>query len=298
MRVTQSMLNSQMLHNLRTNNERMQTYQDMLSTGKRLNKPADDPVGVSFAMRYEAKLERNEQYQRNLGTVMSSLEISDSSLFKINQVLQRARDLAVRGASDTTPLNAKQAIAREVDQLYEELVNLGNTQFNGKYIFNGQMTDKPPYTLANADNENSDTRDITIAVADAATLNINITGEAVFGKDVSQEADNAFAILKKLSNDLNADNSIGVSQIIGLLDTRLTKIQGIWADVGARVNRAELIQNRLKDQEVNVNQLLSQTADADFSEAITDLKMAESVQRASLSAGARIIQQTLVDFLR
>lgn len=296
MRVTQSMLNNQMLQNLRTSNERMQKYQDMLSTGKRINKPADDPVGVSFAMRYKAQLGRNEQYQRSLSSANSMLEANDSALFKINEVLQRARTLAVQGASDTIPADARKSIAKEIEQLKQELVSLGNTQFNGKYIFNGQITDKAPYTQGNPELDNADNRNITIGVADGVTINTNISGIDVFGS--SSEQDNAFAVLEQLKNALNNDQSLQVSQTIGYLDARMNKIQNNWAEVGARTNRVELIQSRLKDQEVNLNKLLSETEDADYTEVITDLKMAETVQRAALSAGARIIQPALVDFLR
>lgn len=296
MRVTQTMLNNRMLQNLKTNSERLNKLHEMLSTGKKINKPADDPVAISFGMRYEAKLGRNKQYQRNLDSVRSFLEASDSTLFKVNQVLQRARVLAVKGANDSIPADAKKSIAKEIEQLKKELVSLGNTQFNGKYIFNGQMTDQAPYTETSPETATPDNRNIAIAVADGVVLDTNISGIDVFGK--AGDADNAFKVLEDLKNALNNDQSLQVSQQIGYIDSRMTAIQNIWAEVGARANRAELIENRLKDQELNLNKLSSDIIDADYTEVITDLKMAETVQRASLAAGARVIQPTLLDFLR
>lgn len=301
MRVTQSMLNNQMLQNLRINNERLQKQQDMLSSGKRLNKAADDPVGVSFAMRYEAQLKRNEQYQRNLDMARSAVDNTDSVLSKVNDVMQRTRELAVQGANDTTPADAKAAIAKEVQQLYDELVNLGNTQFNGKYIFNGQMTDIKPYTTAGAETVLADPRSVVYAVADGVNVETNLTGQAVFGKPATgagAEPDNLFAVMKQLGTLLQNNDGKGVSNLLGQIDSRMNKIQNAWAEVGARQNRLDLIQNRLGDAEVNLTRLKSQTEDADLAQVITNLKMAENVQRASLAAGARIIQPSLVDFLR
>lgn len=298
MRVTQSMLNRQLLQNLRNNNERLQKYQDMMATGKRLSKPSDDPVGVSFAMRYESKLGRNEQYLRNLDTAKSLLESADSTVSKVNDILQRARELAVQGANDTTPLDAKKAIASEMDQLYQEVVHLANTKFNGRYIFNGQRTDITPYTELNAPNENTDTHDIVLAVSDGVNMSANVTGQQIFGKDMTQETDNLFAVLKQLSTDLNSDNATGVSQTIGLIDSRMDKIQNTWAEIGARQNRLELINNRLTDEKTNLTQLRSQTEDADMAEVIMNFTNQENVQKAALSAGARVIQPSLVDFLK
>lgn len=303
MRVTQSMLNRQMLQNLQSNNERMDKYQDMLSSGKRINKPADDPIGVSYSMRYEAQLNRNTQYLRNLDAARSSIDITESVVSKVNDVLQRSKELAVQGSNGTVPLEAKQSIATEIDQLTEELVQLGNSKFNGKYIFNGQMTDKPPYTLANADTQNTDNRDIVLTIADGTNMITNTSGDKVFGKGVDaagnpQEPDNVFAILKKLSTALKANDGVTTGQTVALIETRLDKIQSAWADIGARSNRIDLVENRLKDAEVNLSELKSKVEDADMAEVITQLKMAENVQRSSLATGARVLQPSLVDFLR
>ncbi|WP_380026209.1 flagellar hook-associated protein FlgL [Effusibacillus consociatus] len=298
MRVTQSMLSNQMLRNLRSNNERMQNYQEMMSTGKRINSPSDDPVGVSFAMRYEAKLERNEQYKRNLDVARSLLDASDSAISKVNTIFQRARELAVQGANDPVPPEAKANIAAEIEQLYSELVNVANTRFNGKSIFNGQMTDQDPYTEANAQNESADTHDIVIAAADGANIVVNISGQSVFGKPVGQESDNAFAVLQDLKNSLLANDSQTTSATIGRIDSRLDKIHRAWADVGARSNRVDLVRNRVEEASISLTKLSSDTIDADMAEVITNFKMQENVYRASLGTGARVIQPSLVDFLR
>lgn len=296
MRVTPSMMNNQFIRNLHVNNQRLNKYQDMTSTNKRINKPSDDPVGISSVMRYKSQTERNDQYLRNLTAIQGYLNATDSALSKINDVFQRARELAVQGANDTVPLDAKEAIAAEIDQLYDELVDLGNTQFGGVYIFNGYKTDSPPYTKANARNEDADGNTLQLAISDGVSFPYNTTGKEVFG--LSTDGDNAFAILKDLAARLRADDAAGVDQLIGDIDTRMTKFQKVWADVGARQNRVDLIQNRLESANLNLAEMRSQTEDADMAEVITNLKMAEAVQRAALGVGARVLQPSLVDFLR
>jgi flagellar hook-associated protein 3 FlgL len=311
MRVTQSMMNLQMLSNLTINNERMSKLQDQLASGKKINSPSDDPVGVVYALRYHAYINHNEQFKTNANDASSFIDFTDSTLSQINEVLQRARELAVQGANGTLTSDDRNAIKNEVDQLYDQLVQLGNTQFNGKYIFNGSKTDLSPYK-PQAWTSNPDNTQIKYLLGDGITLNVNLTGQEVFGDPIpntdvdpntgdptsTSTSDNAFAALKQLSDALGNNDQAGINQALANISSRLDKLQAARADLGARSNRVDLIKNRLDDLENNFQNLLANTEDADMAKTITDLKMAENVQRASLAAGARIIQPTLVDYLK
>jgi flagellar hook-associated protein 3 FlgL len=301
MRVTQGMLNTQMMTNLRANNARLMKYEDMLASGKRLNRPSDDPVGVGYAMRYHAQIARNNQYQEAVDDGKSQLDYLDTTLNQANQILSRARDLAVRASTGSMSAGDRQTVANEIDQLYQQLTETGNTQFNGRYIFNGQMTDVKPYRAAPETN-GTDRGEINYMMSEGVSIPVNVIGLDVFGDPATaatlDTSDNAFAILKSLKNALNSDNQTIIGASVQRLDSRLEKVQAVWADVGARTNRTELLSNRLKDFDLNLNELLSKTEDADIPETIMNMQMAENVQRASLSTGSRIIQPTLVDFLR
>jgi len=296
-RVTQSMLNSQMLRNINTNMNRMQTLQDQLSTGRKINKPSDDPVGISFSMRYRSELNVNEQYESNVSASQSWMDYTDTMLDQAGKVLHRVRELAVSGANGTNSEESLKAMQIEVDQMYGQMVNIGNSQFNGKYVFNGQMTDQKPFPdEADAMNAVTDTRDIQFEIGLGVRMAVNKTAEQVFG--VSGMANNAFQVLKDLSTALASGDQSGMQKALGLIDERLDEFLGVRADVGAKSNRIQLAAERLQDIDVNVTSLLSKTEDADIAKVITNIKMDENVYQASLSAGSRLIQPSLVDFLR
>jgi len=296
MRVTQSMLNSQLLRNLNNNLGRLNVLQDQLATGRKINKPSDDPVGISYSLRYRSELNANDQYQRNNSSVTSWLEAYDKSISEVNSVLQRARELAVQGANSTNPDQAMQAIAQEVDELYEHLVQVGNSKFNGKYIFNGQKTDIEPYASGTAETTSTDSGLIKLEVSTGVTLQVNVTGTELFG--AGSDPTNAFQVLSNLKTALNANDHSAVSSMLGQIDQRMDNILVKWAEVGARANRIELITNRLLDESINVQSLLSRTEDADVAELMVNLKTQENVYQASLSTGAQIIRPSLVDFMR
>nr|WP_202079360.1 flagellar hook-associated protein FlgL [Caldalkalibacillus salinus] len=297
MRVTQNMLNQNMLTSLNRNLGKMETLQRQMTTGKKINKPSDDPVGLSSAMRYRSELEANEQYQRNLDDAQSWVEFNDTTVGQAVDVLHRARELAVQGANDSNPQEAKNAVASEVEELFDQLMDIANSQFNGKYVFNGQKTDQPPYPTDDAYQDTTfDDGKINFEVSRSLVLNVNVHAGQVFGE--AEDEDNAFATLNALSTALRDGDKDGVDQALGHLDSRLDQVLESWSDIGARSNRLELIDNRLKDSDTNMQTLLSKTEDADMAAVITNLRTAENVYQASLATGARIISPTLMDFLR
>ena len=125
---------------------------------------------------------------------------------------------------------------------------------------------------------------------------INVTGNEVFGD--STEADNLFVIFNTISQALAGGDQKEVSNQLANIDTRTNKMLGIRAEIGAKTNRVELMQGRLSDLEVNLTDLQAKVEDADYAELSIKSKIQENIYNASLSAGAKIISQSLVDFLR
>lgn len=296
LRVTQNMMNSQLLRNLNNNMLRSETFQNQLATGRRINKPSDDPVGISFAMRYRSELSANDQYQSNADDTTSWLTFTDTLMDQAGSVVQRLRELAVNMSNGTNPQQSLDIASKEVEQLYEQMVDIGNSSFNGKYVFNGEKTDIKPYTLEEAQNETSDDGHFQFEIGAGVKIPINVTGNKVFGVD--SDEDNMFRIINEFSTALKEGEFKDINKMIGKLDSRMTKMLDIRSELGAKTNRVELASERLKDISLNVSQLQSKTEDADMAIVITNLKMNENVYQASLSAGSKLIQPSLIDFLR
>ncbi|KHF35033.1 Flagellar hook-associated protein 3 [Paenibacillus sp. P1XP2] len=306
MRVTSNMMNSQLMLNLNRNAYKMSQTQNQLATGRKINKPSDDPVGITYSLRYRAELSSNEQYQKNVDSALSWLDYNDTVLNQAGDVLHKIRELTVQAANGTNPQSALNSIKEEIGQLKEQLVDLGNSKLNGKYIFNGQTYDKKPYDLpknpdgttdiANADQVKTDAGSVEYIVGESIKLSINVTGNDVFGTD--QDPDNLFTIINHITKALENANYSELSQQLTNIDTRMDKILTARADVGAKTNRVELMQGRLSDMEVNLTDLQSKMEDADYAEVIMNSKIQENIYNASLSSGAKIIQPSLVDFLR
>lgn len=295
-RVTQGMIQSQTINALNKNLNRMGTTQEQLTTGRKINRPSDDPVGITYALRYRGELAMNNQYQRNITQANSALEHVDTVLGQVNDLIARVKELTVRGISDTSTPESRYAISQELDGIYNNLLTLGNDQLNGKFIFNGQKTDESPYDAATAGSFDTDDADILLSLAPGVDIATNISGNKVFGN--AADADNLFKVVRTLRDAFSTNNAPTARDNMGKLDSRLNKFLGIRSEVGARANRIEMLDNRNQDLDVTLNSLSGKTEDADMAKTITSLQTQQNVYQASLSVGAKLIQQSLVDYLR
>lgn len=297
LRVTPGMMHNNMMRNITHNLKRMEGQQYMLSTGRKLNKPSDDPVGITYSLRYRSELAMNEQYDKNIATAKAQLNHIDTVLGQLNDVVQRAKELVTQALNGTNPQAALDAIAVEIDNLYDQSVMIGNDSLNGKYTFNGQFTDKMPYDPAIAATQDTDTEKSLITLSSGISVTISVTGNEVFGN--SADGDNLFAVLKSIHASLTptADKA-ALGNAAAQLETRYDQIINTRSEIGARTNRVDLIDERLTDLTLSLNGLQGEVEDADMAETIMKFTQEQSVYQASLATGAKIIQPSLIDYLR
>jgi flagellar hook-associated protein 3 FlgL len=294
MRITQSMMSNRMLTNLSNSYSDLNKYSQQLSSGKKITKPSDDPVVATKGMSYRTEVRDVEQYKRNLSEAQTWIDNSDSALGNATSALQRIRELAVQASNGTYDEGQRGNIAQEVDQLKEQLASIANTQVNEKYIFNGSDTNTAPVTINDDGSATVDfnTNAVSLTLSKGVEVKMNADGEAVFGEKLFNDLENLSAALRSDGSDEDLD------QYIGALDENIDNLVNERADLGARMNRMDLVASRLDDQELSATKLMSDNEDADMEEVIMNLTSQEAVHRAAMSAGARIIQPTLMDFLR
>ncbi|WP_337103585.1 flagellar hook-associated protein FlgL [Paenibacillus sp. YIM B09110] len=297
LRVTQGMMHLNMMRNLNRNMGQMANLQEQTATGRKLNKPSDDPVGITYSVRYRTELSGNEQYQKNVDSAISWLDFNDTVLGQANDVLQRVKELATQGSNGTNPDIALDNVKNEIIQLKSQLSDIANSQFNGKYVFNGEKFDQVPYGTDPKSNV-TDTGVINYAIGVNTTLDINLSGNQVFGaSDPAGTGNNVFSVLDRVITALDNGTHAAVSAEIPNIEASMDRIINARSEIGARTNRVELVQNRLADMEINLTDMQSKTEDADYEKLLIDAQINENIYQASLSVGAKIVSKSLVDFL-
>jgi flagellar hook-associated protein 3 FlgL len=272
-----------MLKNLSNSYSRLAKLQDQISTQKKFTKPSDDPVAAMMGMNYRSDVNKIDQYTRNIGEVNNWVNSTDDALNHAVNILQRARELTVQASNGTYDGDQRQAIAEEIQQIKDQIKDIGDTQIGDKYIFNGKDTNLRP-----SDNGFS-TGEVRFEVFSGITMPANVEGKPLF--------ENANTSIQDLYDSLmNNDSNIG--DHLATIDATINKFLGARSVIGAKQNRVELMENRLGSQEVFSKEILSNNEDIDIEKAITEFTTQESVHSAALSIGSRIIQPSLVDFLR
>lgn len=295
MRVTQNMVSTNLLKNLNRSYGELDKYFTQLNTGKKINRPSDDPVAAMKGMGFRTELNRIEQYQRNTNELHNWFDNSDAALEQVTSGVQRIRYLAVQASNGTYGESELKNIAKEVEQIKLDLVDMANTKVNDKFIFNGTETDVPPVQLDGQAQISFHAGEVNIEVAANTDLVANVDGNKVF----TTEDSDLFSIIDNFIEKLESGNAEGdMDQSIAEIDEVIDNVINARADLGARMNRLELVENRLGQQEIIATSTLSANEDINYAETITKLITQESIHRAALSSGSRIIQPTLLDFLR
>ncbi|MGM9945929.1 MAG: flagellar hook-associated protein FlgL [Lysinibacillus sp.] len=295
MRVTQSMLSSNMLRNLNTSYGKMSKYQDQLNSGKVLTRPSDDPVVAVKGMGYRVDIDKNGQFTRNLNEVNSWIDTTDEALDQVGNALHRVQELLTQASNDTNSTDERKKIEAEISQIQQQIRDVANTKMGENYIFSGTNTSTPLYTnteLGTLSTAPGLEKSIQINVFDGVSMTVNTTGLQLFSS-IDTVLTNVSDVLKS-----NTSTSTQISALITNIQDQTGKVLEQRAIVGASQNRAEMMGNRLSLQEVNVTKQLSQNEDTDYSKTITEMTTQESIHQAALSVGSKIIQATLVDFIR
>lgn len=309
-RITEVGMSNDILYSIEKNLDSLTTDQNELSSGKIFSLPSDNPEAFSHASVLQTSIDANNQYVRNNQMVDDWVKTTSSQLDTAQNILDRARTLAVQAAnSDLSPTDM-QAIGQEVYQLRESLRQVANTQVDGRYIFGGQGTQTAPYgatppppappgAITVYTQAANPAGGLTVELTPNNVITYNITGQQAFGDATLTTGPNAsaFAVLDNLYNDLMTNNITNVSNDIGNIDGAKNRITNVNSTVGALQNRVEDTAGQLTNMQTSLQGLLSQTQDADMAKVITQLNTQENIYKASLAAGAQAIQPSLLDYL-
>ncbi|MGZ4505291.1 MAG: flagellar hook-associated protein FlgL [Nocardioidaceae bacterium] len=290
-RITQRLIMQRSLAAMQLSLSRVQDSQEKLSTGRQINRPSDSPTGTSEAMRLRAQMAAETQYSRNAQDGSSWLGTADSTLTGMLDEVTRARDLLVQASSTgSNDATSQQAIATELGQIRESLLSSANTQLLGRPIFGG--TTGSPTAYDPTGTFLGDTNPVTRTVGDGVTVRVDISGPEVF----SVNGDDLFTVLGDATQALTSGGN--PSSMLSRLDAVFTQMKTGLADIGARENRIDQATDRLSSSAIDNTSALSNIENVDIASAITDLQMQQVAYQASLGATARVIQPSLLDFLR
>lgn len=303
-----------------------------IASGRRINAPSDDPAGAAAALGYRLDIDAMAQYRRNIDEAAGFLSFTDAALGSAAEALVRGKELALAGATGTAGAGGRAAMGREARQLADQLAAVANGRFGGRAVFAGFATDGIAFDAAYA--YLGDAGVARVPIDRGVSIALNVPGEAAFGTPLSAEKtavisggrivhyipsgrgvvveirasddatvldsfgfDNVMQLTALLAGALESDDPVRVEALVEPLGNALDRAADVRAEVGARLARLEDQSKRLEDGIFSAREALSRTEDADVSEAAAGIARADAALQALRTSSARIVSQSLLDFL-
>lgn len=295
MRVTDKLRFDIFKNNLAALKEQLDKTQNIIASGKKIMAPSDDPVMASRSIELDAQKNQNDQFSRNLGQLKTLSSFYDTSLTKIQDLLTRAKELAVAQSSDNMDASTRLTASEEVKGIIEQLVSIGNSRIGSTYIFGGQRANSVPFTLdADYNVAYNGTANVSSVYVDNTTKeNAGISGERVFnqGTDI-------FSSLKAFKEALETNDRAGIQGAMDDIDEALTATENNLACAGTYMKR---IEDLLEDNEVksnNLTQTVSEMVETDITQAIADFNTLTTTYQGLLYSMAKVQELSILNYLK
>lgn len=312
MRATQNSTYRTILNQLNSINGRLGSLQTQAATGKKLNRPSDDPASIRPVLFTRAEITGTERYTRTIDSGLDRVNIMDGQFDHMQNILVRVKEIAIAANNGTLDAQNRKTFANEVAQLQEELLAAGNAQVDGKYVFSGYEIHNESFSLNPAYDPvtdprpvlyGGDTGEFKVQIGPVEQVKINVTGNVLLLGDADNDgvtdpgAVDVFGVLKSLEEALNNNDQMAVAGTIGDIDAAREQISSERSRLGNTGRRLEDAKERMLDAQVELESILSRYEDADLVETISNLTQQESALEAALSVTGRLSQLSILDFV-
>jgi flagellar hook-associated protein 3 FlgL len=333
MRVSDNTSTGAVSESLRRTRGKMEKLQIQNSTQKRILTPSDDPVANAKIMDIRTQKAQNEQFETNAAIAKNRLASADAALGELYEVFVRAKEIAINQSSEpSASSDSRLGVAQEVSALYKQLVAIANRRLGEQYLFGGYKTLKAPYEPDGT--YHGDTGEIPVEVQKDVFVAMNLAGPSVFEfkqyvpsdqarnpaavdkavitlpgdkqslPPIDQqtprplESVNAFRELDSLRVGLLTNDTVTIRDTMDRLDTIIKGVITTRAKISSRVSGIDAAIGATQRTDLQNAELATQLEDADYADLWSNMAKEETVLRSSLHAAQKLIQPTLLEFLR
>jgi len=272
-----------------------QTALQQISTGKRVNQPSDDPAAAALYAGDVATEARIDQYLQSVSSLRAQYQTGDSTLASVVTALNQAITLGTQAANGPNSAGNLQQLLQGVQAVLSQVVQLANTSFHGSFIFAGTATTAPPFTLANGVVTYNGNSGINYSeIGDGTSVQVNVPGDQIF----QQASGNVFGALQQLVTALQNGDKTAIGTATTAVGASLQELSVQRSFYGNSMNQLTGDEGALNQLNLNLKTQDTTLVGVDLSKAATDLSMAQLAHQATLAASAKVIQPTLLDYLR
>ena len=272
---------------------------DDVSTLKTIREISDNPVGMTRVVRGRDQIATMEQHVRNMEMSKGFMQRAEDALSSLTDNLMRAKDLAVAMSNDTYNASSREATSREVREIIDEVVLIGNSTYANRYVFAGFRNSTPPLTTDG--NYVGDDGSIFVQVAPGSFRPINLNARNIFEPSVDERQEghgNLVHSLQAFYESLKDNDRPGIKRALEELDFHMGKTTSFQASIGGMFNAISKTQERTEKDVDFAKGTLSLVEDADAFKATSDFKKTEAMLQSTLLASNKVLQPSLLNFMQ
>jgi flagellar hook-associated protein 3 FlgL len=296
MRVDPNMVPN-MLAAIQQSETNLQTALQQVSTGKSVNLPSDNPAAAADMVQNNIESANVDQYTQNISNVQSTVQNADSALSTVVSSLTQAISLGTEGANGTNSAANQQAIATQVQGILTGVVSQANLSYQGAYVFAGTASTTQPYTADSSSpsgytyNGNNDVN--SVQVGDQLSVQVNLPGSQVF----SNPNANVLGSLSSLVSALQSGNTSAIATATASVSAAMNYVSQQRVVYGNAESQLNAQETYLQQETVNLSSQATSLVGVDLAKAATTLSQAETANNAALAAAAKVVPNTLLNYL-
>lgn len=305
MRVSSNVTYNDFIKNLNRNAVKVQKTLNQLSSLQEVSQSSDNPLLVSKIINLNVSLGKNATYAQEIKDSISWSNTQDGALESVSSSMNRIRTLMQASGTATAGKEEVKANKNEIQQELRSVVAALNTNFDGRYVFAGQATDKAPYEVIEDDNGevigiqyNGTSDDLPREIADGVTVNLVTDGSKMMA--AGEEKLDTF--VEDLMAALNEGEDGNKDQLSGSLMERIDKLSSNFVDnrthIGAVANRLKAAEARNESEKLSMRQSLSERQDVDVAEKYMEYQNQMLAYKTTMAMGTQIMQTTILDYVR
>ncbi len=297
---------STFLSSLNTTEQRITQADQQLSTGYRINQPADDPGAIDAILEYQGQIDQVTQVQSNLSQATTVANLADSALTSTSNMLNQLTSIAAQGSSSTSSAQSNSVLARQVQGIEEQLVAAANTTFGGTYVFGGDDATTAPYTFnwsvpGGVVQNNTSSSTIAVTNSDGDSLVVpGQTAQQIFGAqnaDGSAAASNIFQNVWALGQALQNNDQAAIQAATTGIQASVVQLGQSTTISGNTLDWLQQSTDNASTKLTTLQSQLSNLRDADAAEAATNLQSATTAEQAAIAAQGSLQIKSLFSYL-
>jgi flagellar hook-associated protein 3 FlgL len=305
LQITQQMMTQSFLYNITNDNQRMQSLENELSTGKVLNMPEDNPLAVSQDMSVRASLTQTNGYESTISAGLTWMNSTSSALNQVISSLQSIQSYVVEAMNSTNQTSSsEEALGETIKQLAGGIYQSLDTTQGSRYLFGGTLPLSAPVSSSSADAtgfsvSSTATGNLQLEVSSSINVTINVAADQIMNTAPSGTSDTLQSTLDGLVTQLSSGNAnqSTLSSLLSSLQENLDNVVNVNADVGARIKRLTSLQSQMSQYSTVLTNYKGDLEDANMAQVITQFNTDQSVFTAALKMGSEVLLPSLVSFL-